>query len=386
MIVRRLHKEDLLDAARIRSISFHGKLNEEEAAKNIEKTPEDKLYEHWGCFDEDGSMMACIINNDFTVRFDGQLVKMGGIGGVATLPEYRYGGAVKETLRAILKDARENGEVFSSLYPFSHEFYRKAGYEMFSPIMEYQFPPALVSGYKHTGWTKRIKKGEDNAEMKRVYAQFAEKYNLMLERPENRYRIGDPFGAEDFTMLLGDERGARAYLYYQTDRDGGNVLHVRDIAFTDAEGFRMCLGYLGRMSADYAKVRLAVPADIPLMQMVARPYEVTPRFKEQPMARTTNVFKVLGLMKKPADADFTIRIEDDFLPENSGVYHVTAGKVEKTEAEADLSVDQRTFTLLALGALSLDEAAYRSDVKISANRAMLSRVFVKKPLFIADYF
>ena len=70
------------------------------------------------------------------------------------------------------------------------------------------------------------------------------KYNLMLERPENRYRIGDPFGAEDFTMLLGDERGARAYLYYQTDRDGGNVLHVRDIAFTDAEGFRMCKAYL----------------------------------------------------------------------------------------------------------------------------------------------
>jgi predicted acetyltransferase len=148
----------------------------------------------------------------------------------------------------------------------------------------------------------------------------------------------------------------------------------------------MCLGYLGRMSADYAKIRLAVPADIPLMQMAPRPYEVTPRFKEQPMARTTNVEKALALMKKPEGADFIIRIEDDFLPENSGVYHVTAGNVEKTEAEADLSLDQRTFTLLALGALSLDEAAYRSDVKISANRAMLSRVFVKKPLFIADYF
>ena len=116
------------------------------------------------------------------------------------------------------------------------------------------------------------------------------------------------------------------------------------------------------------------------------PSRVTARFKEQPMARTTNAEKALALMKKPADADFTIRIEDDFLPENSGVYHVTAGGVERTEAEADLSVDQRTFTLLALGALSMEEAAYRSDVKISANRAMLSRVFVRKPLFIADYF
>ena len=132
MIVRRLKKEDLLDASRIRAISFHGKLNEEETAKRLENTPDDQMHQHWGCFDEDGTMMACIINNDFAVHFDGRLVKMGGIGGVATLPEYRYGGAVKETLRAILKDARENGEVFSSLYPFSHEFYRKAGYESIS--------------------------------------------------------------------------------------------------------------------------------------------------------------------------------------------------------------------------------------------------------------
>ena len=56
MIVRRLHKEDLIDAARIRSISFHGKLNEEEAAKGIEQTSEDKLYEHWGCFADDGDI------------------------------------------------------------------------------------------------------------------------------------------------------------------------------------------------------------------------------------------------------------------------------------------------------------------------------------------
>ena len=386
MIIRRLQKEDLLDAARIRSISFHGKLNEEDAAKNIEKTPEDKLYEHWGCFDEGGDMMACIINNDFTVRFDGQMVKMGGIGGVATLPEYRYGGAVKETLRAILKDAHETGEVFSSLYPFSHEFYRKAGYELFAPIVEYSFPPAAVKDYKHTGWTKRLKKGEDNSEMKRVYAGFAEKYNLMVERPESRYRIGDPFRAEDFTMLLGDERGARAYLYYQTERDGGNVLNVKDIAFTDAEGMRMCLGYLGRMSADYAKIRLPLPSDIPLMQMISETYQVSVRFREQPMARTTNVQAALTLMKKPADADFTIRVEDDFLSENSGTYHVTADGVEKAECEADLTVDQRTFTLLALGALSLEEAAFRADVKISGKNDVLSRVFVRKPLFIADYF
>jgi len=386
MIVRRLKKEDLLDAARIRSISFHGKLNEEETARHLENTPEDQMHQHWGCFDEDGSMMACIINNDFMVRFDGQIVKMGGIGGVATLPEYRYGGAVKAIFGELLADARENGEVLSSLYPFSHEFYRKVGYETIRPVVEYEFRPALVKGYKHTGWTRRLRKGESIEELKRIYAAFAGKYNLMLEREDSRYRIGDPFMEDQYTMLLGDECGARAYLYYRTDHDGGNVLNVRDIAFEDAEGFRMCLGYLGRMSADYSKVRLTLPEDVPLVQLVPESYDITIRFHQQPMARLTNVPKALDLMRKPEDAGFTVQVTDDFLPENSGIYYVTGDCVVRMDRQADLEVSQQALTLMILGALSLEEAEYRADVKVNGNREMLARIFTRKPLYIADYF
>lgn len=387
MIVRRLRKEELIDAAKIRAIAFHGKMDEEEMIKHFEKTPDDQMHQHWGCFNEDGTMMAGIINNDYRVNFDGHVVKMGGIGGVSTLPEYRYGGAVKATLLGILRTARAEGEVFSSLYPFSHEFYRKAGYEMFAPIVEFRFQPDLVGGYKHTGWVKRVKKEDGIEEMRRIYRAFAGRYNLMLERSDGQYRIGDPFRTEEFTMLLGDERGARAFLWYRTDREDGKVvLNVRDIAFEDAEGFRMCLGYIGRMSADYGMVKLALPEDVPLLQMVPRSYEVTVGHRQQPMARTTNVIRALELMKKPEGTDFVIKVTDDFLPENSGVYRVTGDGASVTEAQADIEVSEQAFTLMALGALSLDEAGYRTDVKVSGKRDALSRVFVRKPLFIADYF
>ena len=387
MTVRRLKREEIIEAAKIRSISFHYEMNVEETAKGIAEMPEERIRQNWGCFDEDGRLMACIINNDFQARFDGHLVKMGGIGGVATLPEYRYGGAVKAIFSSLLRAAREEGEVFSALYPFSHEFYRKVGYEMFLPMKEYEFPPSLTGGYKHTGWARRMEKGADIAQMKEVYEAFAAKYNLMLRRKDERYAIGDPFGAQEFTVLLGNAGGAQAYMYYRTDKtEGKNVLGVRDIAFKDAEGFRMCLGYLGRMSADYAAVRLTLPEDVPLMEMVPRPYEVKARFKQLPMARMTNVPKALELMTKPAEADFTVQVTDEFLPENSGVYRVTAGGVERTSGNADIEASEQALTLMALGALSLEEAEYRTDVKVIGNRAALAGAFTRKPLFIADYF
>ena len=387
MIVRRLRREELMDAERIRSIAFHYPVDEEDAAKRMESVSEEWLRQSWGCFDEDGTLMACIINNDFSVRFDGQIVKMGGIGGVATLPEYRYGGAVKATLAEILRTARAEGEIISSLYPFSHEFYRKAGYEQFLPLKEYHFQPGLVRGYKHTGWTKRIGPEGDLSGMKAVYAEFAKNYNMMFEREDDRYRRGNPFKDGQFTMLLGDERGARAYLYYRTDKeDGKNVLNVRDIAFADAEGFRMCLGYLGRMSADYALIRMMLPEDIPLRYMIPTPYDMTISTREQPMARLTNAEKALALMKKPEGAVFTVKVEDDFLPENSGCYQVSGEGVVRTEGAADIEVSSRALTLLTLGSMNLERAAYRTDVKINANRETLERVFVRKPLFMADYF
>ncbi len=387
MMVRQLRREDMLDAARIRAISFHGTMDEEERARGIEKMSEEQIRMDWGCFDDDGTLMAVIMNNDFTVRFDGRMVKMGGIGGVATLPEYRYGGAVRAIFGPLLRAARENGEVISALYPFSHEFYRKVGYEQFLPLVEYEFPPSLLSGYRHTGWTKRVKSKEEIAPMKEIYGAFAARYNLMLDRVDGRYPVGEPFRHENFTMLLGDERGARAYLYYRTDRKNGeNILNVVDIAFLDQDGLRMCLGYMGRMSADYGSVKLVLPEDVPLLSLVPRPYEVGIRFRNQPMARLTNAQRALEIMKKPEDAAFTVKVEDPFLPENSGTYRVAGDTAVLTDEKADVEVSGQALTLMALGTISLEQAMYRADVKVHGNIETLRQVFVRKPMFISDYF
>lgn len=83
---------------------------------------------NWGAFEED-TMFSTFAVTDFTQFFDGNQVKMGGIGGVATLPSHRRKGGIRGIFQAALTDMYENGCDFSYLYPFSTAYYRKFGYE-----------------------------------------------------------------------------------------------------------------------------------------------------------------------------------------------------------------------------------------------------------------
>lgn len=388
MEIRRIKREEMLDAFKVRTIAFSFRdYSEEEKKRQIAEMSEERLRVEWGCFTDDGKLTAAVRNNRFTAWYDGNIVRMGGIGGVASLPEHRYGGAIKSIMRALLTSAREEGETLSALYPFSHEFYRKFGYEMCLPEHEYEFPATLIADYKHKGWARRMEEGDSIEPLREIYRAFAAKYNLMVDRADDKYFIGEPYVAHQATMLLGDERGARAYLYYGDEfMDDGKRLRVHDCAFLDANGFQMILGFLSRMSAGYRSICMQLPEDIPLGAMAPRPYELQKRTRYRVMARVTHVGRALTMLKRPVGSTFTIRVTDDFLPENTGVYQVSDAGAVRTEESADLEVSVQALALLAVGTLDLDGALFRRDVRLNANADTLRRVFVRKPAYIAEDF
>ena len=82
---------------------------------NCPADPEKDDAAHWAAFDEDGEMMSTFTVSDFTVQFDGSPCKMGGIGGVATLPQYRRRGGIRACFREALPDMYASGCDFSYL-------------------------------------------------------------------------------------------------------------------------------------------------------------------------------------------------------------------------------------------------------------------------------
>ena len=389
MEIRLLKDKERFEARMIATVAFHGRMEDPEKAK---QESEQETDQHWGAFHDDGTLMAHIINNQFVSNLDGTPVRNGGIGAVSTLPEYRMEGGVKEIFRALLPYAYQDGEVISTLYPFSHAFYRKFGYETVCWRNQYEFAPGVLKGYAFTGKSRLWKTGDPVREWTELYSRFAADYNLVIARDDKRmeeHLKGEYYKDRKFCYMLYEGDRPLAYLIFQDIRhDPAAILDVLDLAWDGPSGFRAILGFLARFSADYGTIRLFLPRDIELLNLIRSPqaYDIQKTSHQNYMIRVVNAAKALEAMRKPAGCSFVIRVSDDLIAENNGAWKVTGDGVVPTEEEPDLSVSERALGQLVAGAVSLPEALCREDTVVYRNREMLERVFIRKPILVEDHF
>ena len=389
MEIRLLNGEERFQARLIATVAFHQRMEDPEKAR---QESEKETCQQWGAFHEDGTLMAQIINNQYMSWLDGTLVRNGGIGAVSTLPEYRMEGAVKEIFKVLLAHAFTDGEVISTLYPFSHAFYRKFGYETVCWKNIYEFSPAVLRGYAFYGEASLWKQGMPVSGWTELYNRFASSYNLAISRDDRAMgeRLkGEYYKDRKFCYMLHENGKPVAYLIFQDIRhDPQAILDVQDLAWDGPDGLRAILGFLARFSADYGSIRLFLPRDIELLSLIRSPlaYDIRKSTEQSYMIRVVNAERALETMKKPAGTSFVVRITDELIPENNGTWKVTSDAVSPTEEEPDLTVTEKALGQLVSGAVSLSEALYREDTVVTKNRETLDRVFVRKPILVEDHF
>lgn len=390
MQIRKLKPGELLDAYRISLIAFHERTDDLEAKR---AACEQETEENWGALTDDGRMMARIINNRYTAWLDGKKIQNGGIGAVSTLPEYRETGAIRAIFEQLLPEAYRNGEVISTLYPFSHAFYRKFGYETVCHHREYRLPPQVLRPYRFTGEVHQYRPGDDPAPYTALYNRFAQGLNLAVCRTDammlKPHLEGVDYRDRKFIYLLSEQGRPVSYVSFRDIRhDPMAILSVEDMAWDGREGFRAMLGFLARFTADYGQIRMETPMGVELLSLLHTPglYDVSNTTKFDYMIRVVNAEALLRTIRKPADCRFVIRVADDLIPENNGSWLVTGEDAVCTSEAPDISMDIRALGQLAVGAVSLDEALLRDDVTLLANDDCLRRVFVRKPIYIAEHF
>ena len=169
--------------------------------------------------------------------------------------------------------------------------------------------------------------------------------------------------------------------------DPAAILRVEESAWVNRDGFQAILAFLGRFEADYGNIQLPLPYGIDLLRVIWSPraYEIHKTCRHDFMVRVINAKKLLEIIKKPVDCDFVIKVNDELIPENNGVWRVTSDSVTEAE-EPDLIVSERAFAQMAVGCINLDEAMLRPDVEINANEEMLRRVFIEKKIFVGEHF
>ncbi len=391
MGVKILEQSDLLALRKLWSICFLSEMNLKETVRQLNENSGKKDHaSYYGYFLDTGEMTSAMAANHYTVNFSGHDVPFVGIGGVVTLPEYRRTGAIRKIFEKLLRDERASGCIFSGLYPFSHEFYRKFGYELGYVKRTYTIPLSALEKFSAACDVRMLLPDDDRSHLVPVYDVYYKRYSTCIKRNTDLMEYitrSNPYEKNDYTYALYENGQAVSYISF-TPKRVDEMFHmiVKDYAFLSKDAFFKLLGFLNRLNAQFSDVEIVITDDIPILSLVDSPYDVSEAAAYIYMTRVLNTEKALSLMHMEENSRFVIEVTDDFLPENSGRWLVTPSKAEKTNEQADVSMSIQTFSQLAVGFISFDEATFKKDVTVFKNAEMLSRVFLKKPIHIGVFF
>ena len=377
MQIRFLTPEDHAACMRLSSVTWLHSVDPEEPEENWPPVPT------LGYFTDDGDLASIIEENPFSVMYDGAQVPYIGIGGVATKPEYRRIGSIRKLFTAMLQSAYEKGVVFSSLSPFSHEFYRKFGYEMSICQDNYTIEPDLLTALRGSLPLRRLEAGEGVRETMEIHNTFAKRYNLCSVRTPEQQKLhlgGDTYKEEINRFLIGDG----AYVVYKAERDVKKHLQVLDWAVTEERYFPEILGLFGVYHPMLHTVGITVPHDIPVEAYVSTNKKLTHTIDSGHAARVVRVDKALALLQKPSGCRFTVKVTDPILPQNNGTWLADGYAASLCDEPADMECDVSALAPLLLGFYTLDTAAANGSVQIHHNAETLRSVFRTKPILITE--
>lgn len=396
MIIRKTKKEEDKRVNELFAIAFE--LPAEDGPADEKDNPR---VHHWAAFeDTTGAMMSTFTISDFNIRFDDHICKMGGIGGVATLPQYRRMGGIRGCFQESLPDMYHENYDFSYLYPFSTAYYRKFGYECCVQKMMVSVNLGLLKPEAADGSFILCENQEPMTEAIQSLDEIWEsRYNMMVIHNDEDYdwtRKFDPAGKQEFTYVYKNASGSpKAYTTFKkADQPDGRNLVCSRFCFADKEGFMGLMNLFKSLSADHMFVKFSLPLMsgmeflMPEWAMGAAMWSV----QNAGMVRVINVENVLKKASYHGTGSVCLEITDRQIPENNGIFNVAftdglAVSVAKGNGTPDAKLEISAFSALISGVYSLqDIKMWLNGLEVIKNEKALSQVFRKKTMMIADYF
>lgn len=412
MIARLLKPEESWRWNQVMAAAFEWDFDLEKAkAEAAREKTEEELREQarnrcFGALSDDGKILyGCVNSREYTCRFDGGAYKLGGIGGVSTLPPYRHNGAIRASLSASLRDMYENGFTFSYLYPFSTQYYRKFGYEVGAEARRWVMPLADIRPKDVGGTIEQIFPGDDFSPLLEIYDACFGDCNMSAVR--DRYDAGlekaKLMEEHRYVYVWRNEAGAPRGLMiaHKTREDGAIVMdcnhtfgaqNENGFLFCDMEALSALLFFVkSAFSADYDKISFTTRREIDLTSLVGENNSASCSMFWNGMLRVVNVRRVLENCNCRGTGCVRIAVEDTILPENCGTWKLTFAPgqvnfVEKTEEQPDVSLTINAFSALICGARDVHSLAWIPDAVVHNAAAPFAGVFYAKPCFMLDLF
>ncbi|ARO18675.1 GNAT family N-acetyltransferase [Bacillus anthracis] len=385
MNVIRLKEDKFREALRLSEYAFQYKVEEERMQQQLTKMKES--HEVYGIM-EGEDLAAKLHLIPFHIYIGEEKFKMGGVAGVATYPEYRRSGYVKELLQHSLQTMKKDGYTVSMLHPFAVTFYRKYGWELCANLLVCHLTKSdLVMKKQVNGTVKRFNKENHPEEVEKLYETFAERFSGMLVRNE-KWWLQAVY--EDLTLAIyyDENKTAAGYMLYKIEN---YKMTVDEFVPLHNEARNGLWNFICQHDSMIKELEMTVSENEQLLYTLQEP-RVKTEIKPYFMGRIVDVeqfLKQYELNWNNVQQEVILHITDSFAPWNNVSVRLVNYEITIIEEPMDkgIELDINALSTILFGykrPLELNELELISGSEEEI-RAFENVVPVHKP-FIYDFF
>lgn len=355
------------------------------------KRPVLQEAEVFGWFTPNDELVSQICIYPCNVNIHGKIMKMGGVTGVGTYPEYANMGLMNDLIKLALKKMRDNGQHISYLYPYSIPYYRRKGWEIMSDHMTFSITDAqLPKTIEVPGHVERLYVNEED--VIDIYDKFARTNHGALIR--NKFEWDEYWRWEDE-----DERTAavyydegeipQGYVFYWIEND---VFHIKEMIYLTQEARKGLWNFINAHFSMIDSVKGDIYRNEPLAFLLDDS-QITETIEPYYMAR---IVDVSALLKEYPFSEsfkpFHFIVTDPVAEWNNGIFSISQdkeGNVEVTDQPLGKAVELDIQTLSTM-LMSYRRPFYLHKIeRIKSDKQILrilDDIIPEQQPYFSDYF
>lgn len=322
------------------------------------------LERRLGAFEED-RLVGHLAAWDFQQHFGGAALPMAGIAAVAVAPHRRGRGAASALLRQALKDARQRGDVVSTLYPANTTLYRRQGWQTAGVRLVRTVPLASLAQLPRPSRTLDVRPAvlADLPAISAVHDSVMARATGTLSRPERHTgrAVSGREAHETYVVLRAGQ--VVGYIWWErVATAGGFTLAVHELLAVDVDAL---LAACALVSSWYPLLETSVtlvgsPSDPLLLLLDDGPPEFAVSVQHW-MLRLVDVAQAFGRRGYPpaATGQVHLQIRDESAPWNDGPHVLTLDASRATlerGGAGTAQIDVRTLAAVYSGWLDVRQA------------------------------
>ena len=311
---------------------------------------------------EGNELKSAIMCKYFTVSLFGTLQEMAGISVVASYPEVRNQGYIRNLMKRALNDEHEKGTAVSALYPFNFGYYNKFGYGALAGFWNVSFNPYDIVPVKNASplvpfdGTERM-----FGDIKKVREEYYTKFDLgAVPDPRDVSLFNDAMAFGKIKVYVAyDGNTPTGVLTYALKPSGpfASELEITTVSWTERKGLTDIMNHLASHRDQCSSIRGDFHPSVPFHLLAKEPRLAT-TINRSWMARPVNLEAVLNakLTEGRSFEPVVFSIEDPVAETETATYRVTENAVEKTRFSGEHTVPLPLFSSLLFGGITAQQA------------------------------